>query len=109
MVTRPAAVILLCTTPTPALARRVARSLVTRHLAACVTCLPGADSTFWWHGRVDHARETLMIIKTTRRRLPAAMRAVRAAHTYTVPELIALPIVAGSRDYLGWLHEACRG
>lgn len=103
------AVVLLCTAPTHALARRLARSLVSTRLAACVTCVPRAESFFRWQGRLDRARETLMVIKTARRRLPEAMRALRAAHPYTVPELIALPIVAGGRDYLGWLQDACRG
>lgn len=103
------AVVLLCTTPTPALAQRLARALVSRHLAACVTCVPRAESYFWWQGRLDHARETVMLIKTTRRRLTAAMRYLATAHPYTVPELVALPIVAGSRDYLTWLQGACRG
>lgn len=91
------------------MAHRVARRLVSSHLAACVSCLPGARSYFWWQGRVDQARETLLVIKTTRRRLAAAMRAIRALHAYTVPELIALPIVAGSPAYLSWLQKACRG
>ncbi len=106
---RSSAVVLLCTTPTPATAHRMARRLVLSHLAACVSCVPGARSYFWWQGRLDQARETLMIIKTTRRRLAATMRAISALHPYTVPELIALPIVAGSRPYLTWLQRACRG
>ncbi len=106
---RSSAVVLLCTTPTPIVAHRMARQLVSRHLAACVSCLPGARSYFWWQGRVDQARETVLVIKTTRRRLAATMRAIRTTHPYTVPELIALPIVAGSRAYLTWLQKACRG
>jgi len=83
--------------------------LVARHLAACVSCLRGAESYFWWRGRTDHARETVLFIKTTRGRLASAMRFLKASHPYTVPELIAVPIVAGDAAYLAWLREACRG
>lgn len=100
---------ILCTAPTVAVARRLAQALVQRHLAACVSCMPGARSSYWWHGRVEHARETVLLIKTTRRRLGTALRALKSSHPYTVPELIALPIVAGHPAYLAWLEEACRG
>ncbi|OGX41366.1 MAG: hypothetical protein A3C53_04785 [Omnitrophica WOR_2 bacterium RIFCSPHIGHO2_02_FULL_68_15] len=103
-----AAVVLLCTTPTPAAARRLGRCLLTRHLAACVSCLPGAESHYWWKGRLERARETLMIIKTSRARLAEAMRCLADAHPYTVPELLALPVAAGGRPYLRWLQHACR-
>ena len=106
---RSASVVLFCTTPSVTAARRLARSLVARHLAACVSCLPGADSYFWWHGRTDHARETVLFIKTTRGRLASAMQFLKASHPYTVPELIAVPIVGGDTAYLTWLREACRG
>jgi len=71
--------------------------------------VPAVESQYWWQGRVERARETLMIIKTSRRRLAAAMRHLAGLHPYTVPELIALPIVAGGRPYLRWLREACHG
>ncbi|MBI4227013.1 MAG: divalent-cation tolerance protein CutA [Candidatus Omnitrophica bacterium] len=105
----PAVVLLLCTTPTPAAARRLARGLLARRLAACVSCLPGADSRYWWNGRIERARETVMLIKTTRPRVGAAMRDLAKHHPYTVPELIAVPIVRGGRPYLRWLRETCRG
>jgi len=101
--------VLLCTTPTHALARRLARGLLTKRLAACVSCLPSVDSLFWWQGRIDHARETLMVIKTSQRRLATAMRYLKQSHSYTVPELIAWPITDGDQAYLDWLHESCRG
>lgn len=104
-----AAVIVFCTAPTPAVARRLARRLLTRRLAACVSCLAGAESHYWWKGRLERARETLMIIKTSRSRLAEAMRCLAGAHPYTVPELLALPVTAGSRPYLRWLQDACRG
>lgn len=104
-----AAVLLVCTAPTMTTAKGLARGLLTRRLAACVSMLPGACSAYWWRGRIEQARETVLLIKTARRRLAAAMRFVKAAHPYTVPELIALPIVAGHPDYLAWLTDSCRG
>ncbi len=106
---RARAVVLLCTTPSIAVARRLAKQLVTRRVAACVSCVAGADSYFWWQGRLDRARETLMIVKTTAAAVRAAIRLIKTSHPYTVPELIALPIVAGDAPYLAWLQEACRG
>lgn len=86
----------------------MARGLLTRRLAACVSCIPGADSHYWWQGKIERARETLMIIKTAKARIAAAMRYLTGVHPYTVPELIALPIVQGGRPYLRWLQESCR-
>lgn len=100
--------VLLCTTPSLPVAQRLAKALVQRRLAACVSCVPGARSYFWWQGRLDIARETLMVIKTPARQLPAAMQFLKASHPYTVPELIALPVVTGHRSYLAWMTKVCR-
>lgn len=90
-------------------AGRIARALVEARLAACVSRL-GAPvrSTYRWQGRVESAAEYLLIIKSARRRLPALRREVERLHRYAVPEVIALPIVAGSPAYLRWLDECVR-
>ena len=88
-------------------ARRIARAVVDARLAACVNILPGAVlSTYRWKGRVESARERLLLIKTSRKRVAALQTAVARLHSYDVPEFIALPILAGSRAYLAWLEES---
>ncbi|MGC1483986.1 MAG: divalent-cation tolerance protein CutA, partial [Candidatus Acidiferrum sp.] len=87
-------------------AKLIARSVVEKRLAACVSILRSPiESHYRWNGKVEKARELLLLIKTTARRLAALEREVKRLHSYEVPEFIALPIVAGSSDYLAWLDE----
>jgi periplasmic divalent cation tolerance protein len=85
-------------------ARKIARALVTQRLAACVSefGVPVA-STYRWKGRVESAKEYLLLIKTSSGHFAAVRDQVRKLHTYEVPEIIALPITAGSRAYLAWI------
>jgi periplasmic divalent cation tolerance protein len=88
-------------------ARRIARGVVESRLAACVNILPSAvTSIYRWKGKVESARERLLLIKTSRKRLAKLQAAILRLHSYEVPEFIALPIVAGSRGYLAWLDES---
>lgn len=89
-------------------ARRIARAAVDSRLAACVQVSGPVTSTYRWQGRVETAREWLVTARTTRRRLAALMKLVRQLHPYETPEIIAVPIVAGSRRYLDWLAESVR-
>jgi uncharacterized protein involved in tolerance to divalent cations len=93
-------------TPTAGLARTIARSLVADRLAACVQVAGPMTSTYRWQGRVETAREWLVAAKTTRTALPRLMKAVASLHTYDTPEIVALPIVAGSDRYLAWLRSS---
>ena len=102
------AVVVFVTCPTRAAARRIASALVARRLAACVNVLPGVESLFRWEGKVDQAREALLIIKTRAARLEALRRAVVALHPYEVPEVIAVPVAAGHRPYLRWVEASTR-
>lgn len=87
-------------------ASRIARAVVEARLAACVNIFPGAvTSIYRWKGKVESARERLLLIKTSRRKLPKLQAAVLKLHSYEVPEFIALPIVAGSRAYLEWMDQ----
>ncbi len=83
-------------------AARVARALVDERLAACVNIVPGLRSIYHWQGRVEDTAEVLLIVKTARHVLSALTERVRALHSYTVPEVIALPIVGGAASYLEW-------
>ncbi len=87
-------------------AKRIARTLVEKRLAACVNLVSGRiHSVYRWKGKVETAKEHLLVIKSSRRRLPALRREVERLHSYQVPEIIALPIVAGAPAYLAWLEE----
>jgi len=103
-------VMVFVTCKSSAEARRIGRAVVASRLAACANVLPGKiESIYRWRGRVERARETLLLLKTTRRRWPKLRDAIRHAHSYEVPEIVALPIVAGLDAYLGWIGESVRG
>jgi periplasmic divalent cation tolerance protein len=85
-------------------AKRIARAVVGARLAACVNILPGSvTSIYRWKGKLETARETLLLIKTSRKQLAKLQAAVERLHSYELPEFIALPIAAGSRNYLKWM------
>lgn len=84
-------------------AERIARTVVAERLAACVNILGGVRSIYRWEGRVEDASEQLLVLKARGADVPALIARVRALHSYEVPEVIALPIVAGSESYLAWL------
>jgi periplasmic divalent cation tolerance protein len=89
--------------------RKIGRALVEARLAACVNVLQTPiESIYRWKGSVDTAKEFLLIIKTSRARLKALEAAVKRLHSYDVPEIIALAIEKGSRDYLAWLSKSVR-
>ena len=95
--------VILVTASSPAEARRIGRALLKKRLVACVNMLPGVESQYWWQGKIERSRECLMMMKTRRGRFAAIERAVKQLHSYSVPEIIAVPLVAGQRDYLRWM------
>jgi len=95
--------IALVTCASIAEARKIARKVVEKKLAACANILPGVESIYRWKGKVERTREVLMILKTSAARLPELEREVKRLHSYDVPEFIALPIAAGSKEYLRWV------
>jgi len=97
--------VVLVTCPKRTVAERIARTLVSEGLAACVNVVPGLMSTYRWQGKICRDPEVLLIIKTRRRLLQTLMDRVRALHPYTVPEVIALPLVGGSPAYLTWVED----
>ena len=98
--------VVLVTCGSIAEAQRIGRNVVEKKLAACANIVPGVESVYRWKGKVERAREVLVVIKTTATRLPALEREVKRLHSYDVPEFIVLPIVAGSSKYLAWLQES---
>ena len=99
-------IVVLITAPNEEEGLRIARSLIETRLAACVNLVGGVRSIYSWQGKIEDDREVLMIAKTQRRLFPQLSEKVKELHTYSVPEIVALPIVEGSRSYLDWLREA---
>jgi periplasmic divalent cation tolerance protein len=100
-------VVVLVTCGSRGEAHMIGRELVSRRLAACVNVLEAPmGSIYRWNGKVERAREFLILIKTSRTRLRSLRTAIEKLHSYDVPEFIALPIVAGSPAYLRWLKES---
>ena len=99
-------VALMITCPSREEAERVARALVEARLAACVNILPNVRSIYWWEGKVEEGDEVLLLVKTRLDLVGELARRVRSLHSYEVPEIIALPIVAGSDDYLRWVDSS---
>lgn len=94
---------ILVNVPDESTAHNMARTLVEGRVAACVNVLPGVRSVYRWQGKIEEASEVTLLIKTTQARYMDLEVAVKAAHPYDVPELIALPIVAGLAEYLSWI------
>jgi periplasmic divalent cation tolerance protein len=84
-------------------AEKIARRLIETRLAACVNVLAGARSFYRWQGAIEDAGEWLLVIKTSRPRFHELRAELERLHSYEVPEIIALPIVDGSLNYLNWL------
>lgn len=89
-------------------ARRIANALVKNKLAACVNMLNKVKSIFWWQGKVDQAKEVLLIIKSKKSKLAKIIKLVRSIHSYDIPEIIALPLTGGNTAYLRWIDESVR-
>jgi periplasmic divalent cation tolerance protein len=100
--------VVLVTCGSMAEARRIAQSGVEKKLAACANILTGVNSIYRWKGKVERAREVLVVMKTTAARLRELEREVKRRHSYELPEFVVLPLVAGSREYLAWVGESVR-
>lgn len=102
-------IVIFITTPSDEEAQRIANALVEEKKAACVNILRDLRSLFWWEGKVDSASEALLIVKTKERFLDSIVKLVKGLHTYTVPEIIAIPIIGGNPEYLRWIDESLEG
>ncbi len=99
-------IVVLSTTDDAGEGRRIARALVEEKKAACVNIVPGVESIFRWEGKLDEARENLLVVKTKESLLPEVTKLVKKMHSNEVPEIISLPIIGGNEDYLRWLGES---
>lgn len=102
-------IVVLITVPSEEIATKIAATLLKTKAAACVNILPGVRSMYNWKGKVCDDQELLLVCKSRAALFETLLvPAVKSAHPYELPEIIALPIVAGSPDYLAWIDENTR-
>jgi periplasmic divalent cation tolerance protein len=99
-------VVILVTAGNKKEAKKIASGLIKEKLAACVNIIESVHSLFWWQGKVDSSKESLLIIKTRKPLIAKLIKKVKSLHSYEVPEIIVLPIICGDRQYLNWLNES---
>jgi len=87
-------------------AKKLARVLVEEKLAACINIIHGVESLYWWKGKMESSKEWMLVVKTQRKKVKEVVKRVKEIHSYEVPEVIALPIVEGNKDYLQWISDA---
>ncbi|MBI4680473.1 MAG: divalent-cation tolerance protein CutA [Nitrospirae bacterium] len=98
-------IVVFITAPNEEEAAKIAKSLVEAKLVGCVNIIKNIRSIYIWQGKVEDDTESLMVVKTQKRLFNRLSAHVKKLHSYTVPEIIALPIVEGAKDYLKWLKE----
>ena len=99
------AIVIFCTCEHQEQALHIANELVEARLAACVNVLPPIQSIYRWQDKVENAQEILLLVKTSTARFAAVRDRILSLHSYDTPEIIAVPIAAGSDKYLTWLRE----
>jgi periplasmic divalent cation tolerance protein len=98
--------VVFITTPGPLASEKLALGLLRGKWAACVNRVPGLTSRYWWKGKIETAREELLVVKTLISKWPGLEKWVRSHHPYSVCEILALPASAVSRPYLKWIRES---
>jgi periplasmic divalent cation tolerance protein len=93
------------TMATREVADTIARALLDNHLAACVQVVGPIKSTYWWQGVIEESEEWLCLIKTTQSLYDEVEQTISRLHPYKTPEIVATPIVNGSKSYLGWIRD----
>ena len=100
--------VVLVTAPDMKVARKLARAALEARLVACANLVPKIESHYWWRGKIERGKETLLLLKTTRARLVDLEKLILAWHPYNTPEFIVLTLDAGNQRYLAWLNRNCR-
>jgi len=101
-------VVVLTTTSSKDEAEKIASSLLKERLIACANIIGPVHSFFWWRGKIDTAQEHLILMKTRKDLFGKVSERVKTLHSYQIPEIIATPIIEGSKEYLKWLDESLR-
>ena len=102
-------IIVLITATSKDEAARIGTALVNEHIAACANIVPQIRSLFFWEGKTQDESETLIIVKSRLPLLDRIITRVKELHSSTVPEVIALPVIGGSPEYLRWLQDSTQG
>jgi len=100
--------VMLTTTSTREEAQSIAKLLIEEKLAACVQLLP-IESFYFWQGKTQNEAEVLLLIKTRTALFESAIARIKQVHSYTVPEIVAMPFVAGFAGYLNWIDDVTGG
>lgn len=102
-------IVVLVTATSKVEAQKIAKAVLNKKLAACVNIITGLTSFFSWKGKIEKANELLLVIKTRKTLFKKLEKEILANHSYSVPEVIALPILEGSKKYLDWLRLETTG
>jgi periplasmic divalent cation tolerance protein len=89
-------------------AQKISQFLLEKKLIACANIIKEISSFFWWEGKIDQASEAVIIAKSQRSLFPGIIEAVKKVHSYQVPEILAMPVLAGNPDYLSWIKESVK-
>ncbi len=100
--------LVLTTCPDSITAKQLARGLVADNVAACVNIIPGLTSYFKWNHKVESDSELLLLIKTTSEHLPAIQKRIKSLHPHELPEIIAVSIKDGLKEYLRWIEDSTK-
>ncbi len=98
--------VVLVTAPDLKIARTLGRQALKARLVACANLVPGIESHYWWQGKLEHGREVLLLMKTTRQRLKALEQLILRAHPYDTPEFLVLDVKGGHWRYLEWIRKS---
>ena len=99
-------IIVLNTCNSEDIASSISETLVSKKLAACVNIVKGVESVYQWQGKIEHDKEILLIIKTRQSLFEQVQNAIQELHDYELPEIIAVPIDTGEKNYLSWIQSA---
>ena len=99
--------VVLITTPVEK-GEEIANFIIENKLGACVNIVREVSSIYWWKGKVERDKESLLVVKTSVSKFEELIGKVKEIHPYTVPEIIALPIVGGNPDYLAWIDDSLK-
>ena len=99
-------ILIFITCPSVREAKRIVDRLLRARLIACANLINPVRSYFWWKGRIDQAKEVLVLAKTTKDKFKIAEKKIKALHSYEVPEIVAIDISRGEKEYLRWIGES---
>jgi periplasmic divalent cation tolerance protein len=102
-ITKSEIIIVFVTVPGLREGSRISRAILTSRLAACVNVIPGVQSMYKWKGKIVREKEAMLVMKTTRLRYRKLEQKIKKLHPYEVPEVIAIPLICGSSQYIEWV------